>query len=276
MADSISRSLVLTKSVVVKNPADFIGAVIGESEQKTKAILANTVGKVLIIDEAYMLYTSTQIQDPFREAVIDTIVAEVQNVPGDDRCVLLCGYEQQMEVMFQNVNPGLARRFQLKEAFRFADFDNGELEQILRMKLKSEDLGATPEAIRTAIEELGRARNGLNFGNGGDVENLISKAKMNFQARQSLLPRTERSIDFCFEPRDFDPDYSRGQRGETNLNDLFQGVIGCEDIVKKLRGLLQFAKGLKENSEDPRKLIPMNFVFKGPPGTSMMMYLISL
>jgi hypothetical protein len=37
---------------VIKNPADFVGSHLGESEEKTKAILANTVGKVLIIDEA--------------------------------------------------------------------------------------------------------------------------------------------------------------------------------------------------------------------------------
>lgn len=36
----------------------------------------------------------------FKTSVIDTIVAEVQNVPGDDRCVLLLGYEQQMVEMF--------------------------------------------------------------------------------------------------------------------------------------------------------------------------------
>jgi hypothetical protein len=39
--------------------------------------------------------------DPFKTAVIDTIVAEVQNVPGEDRCVLLLGYTQEMEEMFQ-------------------------------------------------------------------------------------------------------------------------------------------------------------------------------
>jgi hypothetical protein len=37
--------------VVLKNPADFIGAALGVSESNTKAILASTVGKVLIIDE---------------------------------------------------------------------------------------------------------------------------------------------------------------------------------------------------------------------------------
>ena len=42
--------------VVVKNPADFIGAYIGHSESQTKAILASTVGKVLVIDEASTLY----------------------------------------------------------------------------------------------------------------------------------------------------------------------------------------------------------------------------
>jgi hypothetical protein len=33
-----------------------------------------------------------------QEAVIDTIVARVQGVPGDDRCVLMLGYTEQMEV----------------------------------------------------------------------------------------------------------------------------------------------------------------------------------
>ena len=35
----------------MKIPADFVGSVIGESEKNTKEILANTVGKVLIIDQ---------------------------------------------------------------------------------------------------------------------------------------------------------------------------------------------------------------------------------
>jgi hypothetical protein len=38
-------------TVVVKNPADFVGAALGESEKQTKAILAATEGKVLVIDE---------------------------------------------------------------------------------------------------------------------------------------------------------------------------------------------------------------------------------
>jgi hypothetical protein len=43
--------ITLSLAVVVKNPADFIGAVLGESEKKTKAILSTTIGKILVIDE---------------------------------------------------------------------------------------------------------------------------------------------------------------------------------------------------------------------------------
>lgn len=37
--------------MVVKNPSDFIGAALGQSESQTKGILAATEGKVLVIDE---------------------------------------------------------------------------------------------------------------------------------------------------------------------------------------------------------------------------------
>lgn len=48
---SLTNQNLTCLQVVVKNPADFIGNVIGQSETNTKAILATTVGKVLIIDE---------------------------------------------------------------------------------------------------------------------------------------------------------------------------------------------------------------------------------
>lgn len=261
---------------MTKNPADFIGSVMGQSESNTKAILATTVGKVLIIDEAYMLYSGSgggggaSNADMYKTAVIDTIVAEVQSVPGEDRCVLLLGYEDQMIEMFQNVNPGLTRRFQLSDAFHFEDFSDSELQEILQLKLKNQGLGATDRAVSVAIDCLSRARNGLNFGNGGDVENLISKAKSNYQSRQSRLPAAERSIDFVFEPQDFDPDFDRASGAETNLRELFGDVIGCESIIGKLDGYLKVANGMRAQGLDPRGQIPMNFIFKGPPG----MYLI--
>ena len=72
---------------------------LGQSEVKTKAILASAVGKVLIIDEAYLLNpprTHGTPIDIYKVAIIDTLVAEVQSTPGEDRCVLLLGYEEEV------------------------------------------------------------------------------------------------------------------------------------------------------------------------------------
>lgn len=59
-----------------------MGSVLGESEKNTKAILKASEGKVLIIDEAYMLYSGAagtgNSSDIYKTAVVDTIVAEVQ------------------------------------------------------------------------------------------------------------------------------------------------------------------------------------------------------
>lgn len=71
---------------MIKNPSDFIGAHLGESEKNTKGILESTIGKILIIDEAYGLYTggnasgSGNHSDSFKTAVIDTLVAGIQSV----------------------------------------------------------------------------------------------------------------------------------------------------------------------------------------------------
>ena len=81
--------------MVVKTPADFVGNVLGASEANTKGILTSAIGKVLVIDEAYALHSGSSggTGDPYKAAVIDTIVAEIQSIPGDDRCVLMLGYK---------------------------------------------------------------------------------------------------------------------------------------------------------------------------------------
>ncbi|KAF9223027.1 P-loop containing nucleoside triphosphate hydrolase protein [Gyrodon lividus] len=251
--------------VVVKNPADFVGAHLGQSEQNTKAILESTRGKVLVIDEAYMLYSKNST-DPYKTSVIDTMVAEIQSVPGEDRCVLLLGYKEQMEEMFQNVNPGLARRFAIENAFSFEDFTEPQLMKILDYKLKDQDLSATDDAKQVAGELLSRMRNRPNFGNAGEVENLLGQAKSQYQKRMTSVPASQR-MDVVFEPQDFDPDFNRGQNASGNLAKMFSDVVGCEDVIQKLDGYQKIARAMKEKGLDMRAHISSNFVFKGPPGT---------
>ncbi|KAK2035983.1 ATPase [Colletotrichum somersetense] len=256
------------EAVVVKNPSDFVGAVLGGSEAQTKGILASTVGKVLVIDEAYGLYggggSSGGVSDPYKTAVVDTIVAEVQSVPGEDRCVLLLGYTDQMEEMFQNVNPGLSRRFPISSAFVFEDFSRPELMTILDLKLKQQGFSATDQAKHVVSEMLERARNRPNFGNAGEVDILLNQAKSRHQKRVSSKQAKHVST---LEALDFDEDFDRGERAHTNVAKLFEGTVGCEKVVATLEGFQESVRSMKDLSIDPKENIPFNFLFRGPPGT---------
>lgn len=267
---------------MVKNPSDFVGAALGQSEQNTKGILASAVGKVLVIDEAYGLYGGGGNQgassDPYKTAVIDTIVAEVQSVPGDDQCVLLLGYKDQMETMFQNVNPGLSRRFPIASAFTFDDFTQDELRKIVHLKLKQQGYQASGQAVSVAVEMLDRARNRPNFGNAGEVDILLNDTKARHQRRLTLARQkagnsqtpTKGALtddDTLLNAQDFDPDFDRANSSATNVKALFRDTVGSEQVVALLEGYQDTVRRLKSLEMDPKENIPFNFLFRGPPGT---------
>lgn len=267
---------------MVKNPSDFVGAALGQSEQKTKGILASAVGKVLVIDEAYGLYGGGGNQgassDPYKTAVIDTIVAEVQSVPGDDRCVLLLGYKDQMETMFQNVNPGLSRRFPIASAFSFDDFSQDELRKIVHLKLKDQGYQASGQAVSVAMEILDRARNRPNFGNAGEVDILLNDTKARHQRRLTMTRQkggdsqapTKAGLvddDTLLSAQDFDPDFDRANSSTTNVKALFKDTVGSEQVVTLLEGYQDTVRRLKSLDMDSKENIPFNFLFRGPPGT---------
>lgn len=244
-----------------------MGSVIGGSEKQTQGILAAALGKVLVIDEAYGLYGgsgSGLVSDPFRTAVIDAIVAGVQSVPGDDRCVLLLGYRNQMEEMFQNVNPGLSRRFPIASAFVFEDFNDARIRQILDLKIKSQDYTATGQAKDVAISMLDRARNRPNFGNAGEIDVLLDVAKTRHQSRFS---RGEAKSADLLEALDFDEHFDRADRSGTNVRKLFEGTVGSDKIIQTLEQYQETVRFTRSANLDPKEAIHFNFLFRGPPGT---------
>lgn len=166
-----------------------------------------------------------------------------------------------MEAMFQNVNPGLSRRFPIASAFEFEDFDDDELQKILELKLKQSGFGATDQAKATAREVLRRARNRPNFGNAGEIDIMLNDAKSRRVRRKKKGPGA------VFEARDFDENFDRAERADTDVAMLFRDTVGNEEVVKLLQELQADVKGMKHLGIDPKENIPFNFLFKGPPGT---------
>ncbi|KAG7413428.1 Protein CfxQ-like protein [Fusarium oxysporum f. sp. rapae] len=258
--------------VITKKASDLIGRYCGHSEGDTAQALEEAKGGVLIIDDAHLLYQEradgTNDSDDFRQGVIDTLVANVSGSPGEDRCVILCGYEDRMERMFLRSNSGLGRRFPLENAFRFTSYDDDELGRILKQKMESEDLVATDEAFKVARDMLSRMRRRPNFGNGGDVETLLNQANLRRIRRlTNSMSQFSTLTGQPLKPIDFDPDFDRSTRADENLNALFDDFVGLGHITDRFRKHQKMADGMRRYGIDPKPHIPWAFVFKGPPGT---------
>lgn len=266
-----AMGLLSNGEVIIKNPSDFVGSALGQSERNTRAILDATKGKVLIIDEAYMLASGASdtggFSDPYKTAVVDTIVAEVQSTSLEDRCVLLLGYQEQMEDMFQKVNPGLSRRFPMSSAFVFEDYDDAQLLSILNLKLKQQGFRASESTKKTCISVLGRARNRPNFGNAGEVDIILDQAKERQQKRLAEVTGPKKTD--WFEPQDIDPDFNRIEQAATNIRMLFKDVVGCEHVIEKLEGYQQMVQSMRSSDysdDEIRAQVPFGILFRGPPG----------
>lgn len=91
-------------------------------------ILKAAEGCVLVIDEAYALHSGNQLSgtsDPYGEAVITTLVEQIQPQAGSDIAIIFLGYKDEMTEMFNHCNPGLKRRLQFERAFEFPDYRSG-------------------------------------------------------------------------------------------------------------------------------------------------------
>eukprot|EP01041_Mallomonas_annulata_P005723 gene5723-11565_t len=257
--------------VIMKNPSDFIGSVLGSSEVQTRAILVLAEGSVLVIDEAYGLSPSFGgsnvggSQDPYKTAVIDTLVEQVQGVSGEDRAVILLGYRKEMEAMLRGCNPGMSRRFQLEYAFEFHDYDDAALIRILKARCDKDKIHISIPTAVFAVKQLARARAQPNFGNAGAVNNLLSHAKLRMQSRmknQNNLQSTQRKDELL--PDDFTRD---GDDISSDESDLFEGLVGCDGVIEKLREYKNTIALAQEQGRNPKDFIEFNFVFCGAPGT---------
>ncbi len=167
-------------NLVDKSASAFVGNVVGGSQKQTNDILNLSEGKVLLIDEAYVLNESS-----YGKEVLNTLVERVQNNPGDDIAVIMCGYEPEMLKMLDEANPGLRRRFNPDNMFKFTDFTDEELGVIMKRSAKAMKVRLPGDVLRAAVGHLSKKRAMANFGNAGLVKSLLGAATVRMRARVS-------------------------------------------------------------------------------------------
>jgi hypothetical protein len=213
-------------------------------------------------------------EDPFRKAAVATIVSEVQGVPGDDRCVVLCGYADEMKEFMRTADQGLDRRF--PDRFIFEDYNDEDLIKILLLKAKKANYEIEESALDTAIAILKLQRMKPNFGNGGAVATLLSQATQRAGTREaaaaqsSIIKKEGRTV---LVASDFDPQIAEGggEGGGGAIVDpvsLFSDMIGLDGVEEQVETWKYLIQDAQEEGRDPLEDedISLNFMFVGPPG----------
>lgn len=148
----------------------LISMYIGETAIKTKKAIADAMGGVLFIDEAYSLYQKGSEKDFGKEAIVELLKA-MEDSRGEF-CCIMAGYSNEMMGLFE-ANPGFKSRVQF--FINFPDYSENELTEIGKLMLKSMDYTMDEEALRLAIKIAYNKHKLPNFANAREVRNIIEK-----------------------------------------------------------------------------------------------------
>jgi len=150
---------------------DLVGQYLGETTIKTMDTLNRCKNGVMLIDEAYSLGSADSSGDSYAKEAVDTINQYLTEHFDKIVCVI-AGYKKELNDCFFSHNPGLRRRFPW--TFTIENFTPTELSDIYfsMVSQKEWETDCTCEHVKSVFE-----KNKTCFdGNGGDVNNLISKA----------------------------------------------------------------------------------------------------
>ena len=257
---------------------DLVGEYIGQTAPKVKDAIEMARGGVLFIDEAYSLARSAEDSKDFGREVIEILVKELSNGPGD-LAVIVAGYPKEMKT-FLDSNPGLRSRF--KMTFEFADYLPQELSLIAEYASNEKEVMLSKEAqllVNEMITEAYRSRDRA-FGNARFVHDLIDKAKIQLGLRMMGHPEvrslTSEALTVILKD-DVEKVKISHKRPLPNipvdeallsaaLHEL-DSLIGMQNIKKDIRELVHLVRFNRESGRDVLGRFFLHTVFVGNPGT---------
>ncbi|MDR0653637.1 MAG: AAA family ATPase [Synergistaceae bacterium] len=184
----VLRELGLLKQgqLVTASRNTLIAEYIGQTAPKVTEVFMSALGGVLFVDEAYSLHDSNRMMDSYGREAVNTLTLLMSEFAGRI-AVIFAGYEEEMDNMFSEVNPGLRDRFAYR--FIFDDYGEYDLWRIFRNNVST--AGLALEEGADAIIKAEIARQSMNrdrhFGNARTMGNLF-QALVNIQ-EDRLAPR---------------------------------------------------------------------------------------
>ncbi|MDX2281184.1 MAG: AAA family ATPase [Saprospiraceae bacterium] len=257
---------------------DLVGEYIGQTAPKVKDAIEMARGGVLFIDEAYALARSAEDSKDFGREVIEILVKELSNGPGDI-AVIVAGYPKEMKT-FLDSNPGLRSRFKL--TFEFQDYLPQELSLIADYACREKEVMLGLEAkfrIDEFITEAFRTRD-RSFGNARFVHDLIDKAKIQLGLRVMANPKVRELSPEALTvilPEDVAKVQVIHKRPLPNIpvdeNLLLKALheldslIGMQNVKKDIREMVNLVRFYRDTGRDVLGRFFLHTVFVGNPGT---------
>lgn len=171
LVGQIYKSLGLLSSghVIEVDRSSLVAEYLGQTSTKTKAMVKQSVGGVLFIDEAYSL--AGKGDDSYGEEAVNTLLKEMED-RRDSFAVIIAGYTKEME-RFINSNPGLKSRF--SRVIHFDDYSADELADIfigLAIEAGMTLASGAEEKIRANTSKV-VASKGAGFGNARAIRTMF-------------------------------------------------------------------------------------------------------
>jgi len=175
----------IKKDVFVETDrSGLVGKYIGETAQKTKAVIQSAIGGVLFIDEAYALSAKSSSNDSYGEEAINILLKEMED-HRSDLIVIVAGYTSEME-HFLASNPGLRSRF--TSTLHFSDYSPSDMTTIFKDMVKKDELKigkASISMLEGTFQQLSTTRDAK--GNGRFVRNFYENCRTNLSRRIAAL-----------------------------------------------------------------------------------------
>lgn len=273
-----AMGLLKKNAVTEVGRVDLVAEFIGQTAPKTKAIIENARGGILFVDEAYALTSRGDDGKDFGKEVIEVIIKEMSDGPGDIAFVF-AGYPKEMR-QFLDSNPGLASR--IGNIIHFPDYTPDELMQIADYTAGKRGVTISEPAksfMHMKVVELYRNRDD-KFGNARLMNTVVEEAKQNMALRlmQSTDPNSLTNEDIStILLEDVDIIFGFGTEKEIEfpideallsdaLNQL-KDLVGLAKVKNEIEEIVKLVRYYKEIGRDIKKAFSMHTVFTGNPGT---------
>jgi AAA+ superfamily predicted ATPase len=149
----------------------LVAEYVGQTAVKTMKVIKKSRGGILFIDEAYSL---VETKGYYGDECISTLVQQMDIIK-DDTIIIFAGYPKKMEE-FLDKNEGLRSRIGFH--VKFDNYTKEELIEILKLMANKQHFKLTDSAIKGASEQIDKAINTKDFGNGRFIRNLLEQAMM--------------------------------------------------------------------------------------------------